>query len=158
MADGFIKLHRKLLDWEWYDDANTKILFLHCLLRANWDSGSWHGIKYQPGQFITSLPSLSEETGLTIKQVRTALAHLKKTGEVADKTYSKFRVITVNNWVGYQVEGRQGAGKGQARGRQRAADKEIKEVKEIKNKKIHNFHEREMDYAELEMIALGKQQ
>ena len=149
MAEGFIKLHRKLLDWEWYDDANTKILFIHCLLRANWESGSWHGISYGPGQFITSLPSLAEETGMTIKQVRTALSHLKKTGEVADKAFTKFRVITVNNWDEYQLEGRQRADKGQTKGRQRAADKEIKEIKEKKKRAFSDFNQRKYDFSEL---------
>ncbi len=31
MNDGFIKLHRKIIDWEWYDDINTKTLFIHIL-------------------------------------------------------------------------------------------------------------------------------
>lgn len=33
--EGFIKISRKILDWEWYTDINTKTLFLHCLLKAN---------------------------------------------------------------------------------------------------------------------------
>ena len=150
MADAFIKLYKQFLDWEWYGDINTKVLFIHCMLRANWKDTRWKGVDLKPGQFITSLPSLAEETGLSIKQVRTALKHLKKTGEVADRTYAKFRVITVNNWDEYQAKGRQGAGKGQAKGRQGAADKEYKE---IKNKKIHSFSERVIDYAALETEA-----
>ena len=67
MADAFIKLYKKMLDWEWYDDPNTCRVFLHCLLKANWKSGSWHGINYEPGQFITSLPSLAAETKLSVR-------------------------------------------------------------------------------------------
>ena len=48
----YIKLFRKMLNWEWYTDVNTKVLFLHCLLKANWKDGSWHGHKYKRGQFI----------------------------------------------------------------------------------------------------------
>ena len=116
----YVKLFRKLLNWEWYTDVNTKTLFIHCLLKANWKDGSWHGHEYKRGQFITSLSTLSKETGLTIKQVRTALKHLERTGEVASKNYSKFRIITVVSFnkfqsVGKQM-GKQGASKGQARG------------------------------------------
>ena len=103
----YIKLFRKMLNWEWYTDINTKVLFLHCLLKANWKGGSWHGHEYKRGQFITSLPSLAKETGLTIRQVRTALEHLKSTGEVTDKKYPKFRIITVVSYDLFQSTDRQ---------------------------------------------------
>ena len=77
----FIKLNRKILNWQWYSDPCTRDVFIHCLLKANWKSGKWHGYQYQRGQFITSLPSLSSELGLSIKNVRTALDHLKSTGD-----------------------------------------------------------------------------
>lgn len=109
-AKEFIKVYRKLLDWEWYTDVNTKALFLHCLLRANWKAGEWHGIHYNEGEFITSLPMISKETGLTIQQARTALLHLQSTGEITSKLtdnstgkrLSNKRIITVNNWNSYQ--------------------------------------------------------
>ena len=134
MADAYLKLYKKMLEWEWYDDINTKVLFLHCLLKANWKETSWHGINLEPGQFITSLASLSEETHLSVKQVRVALNHLISTGEVASKGQAKCRIITIKNWSEYQAEGRQRAGKGQAEGKQRATDKELKKDKNDKNK------------------------
>lgn len=114
-AKEFIKVYRKLLDWEWYTDVNTKTLFIHCLLRANWKAGIWHGVQYDAGEFITSLPRISAETGLSIQQARTALEHLELTGEVTSritdkvtgKKYNKIRVITVNNWDSYQGDNRQ---------------------------------------------------
>lgn len=123
----FIKIYRKLLDWEWYTDVNTTKLFLHCLLRANWKDGSWHGHEYKRGQFITSLPQLARETGLTVRQIRTALNHLKSTGEVTDKIYSKFRVITVVSYDQFQTSDRQNdsqvTGKRQASDRQPTTDR-----------------------------------
>ena len=35
LKNGYIKLYRSLLDWEWYDDTVTKCLFLHLLLTVN---------------------------------------------------------------------------------------------------------------------------
>ena len=106
----FIKVYRKFMEWEWYTDVNTKTLFLHCLLRANWKAGSWKGINYMAGEFITSLPSLAEESGLSIQQVRTSLDKLILTGEITSKTtdsvtgrkLTRNRIITVNNWDEYQ--------------------------------------------------------
>ena len=139
MAEAYIKICRKMLDWEWYDDVNTCRLFIHCLLRANYKSGSWHGIDYEPGQFITSLQTLANETHLTVKQVRVALDHLKRTGEVTDLRQSNYRIITVNNWGVYQTEGkptgRPRADQGQTEGKPRATDKEYKEYKESKEVK-----------------------
>lgn len=114
-AKEFIKVYRRFMEWEWYTDVNTKTLFLHCLLKANWKAGEWHGIHYEAGEFITSLPSIAEETGLTIRQARTSISRLETTGEVTcrmtDKTtgkkLSKCRIVTVNNWVKYQGSDRQ---------------------------------------------------
>lgn len=98
----FIKIYRKLTNWEWYTNINTKVLFIHCLIRANWRPGRWHGYKYDRGQFFASLPTLANETGLTIRQVRVALNHLKATGEVTDSICGKFRLITVVSFDKYQ--------------------------------------------------------
>jgi hypothetical protein len=111
----FVKVYRKLVNWEWYSDANTTKIFLHCLLRANWKEGSWKGIHYNSGQFITSLPSLAEENGLSVQEVRTALNHLFSTGEISSSTtdevtgkkLTRNRIITVNNWDLYQASDRQ---------------------------------------------------
>lgn len=145
---AFIKVYRKFLEWEWYDNNNVKILFLHCLLKANWKATKWHGITIEPGQFITSLNTLSEETRLTVRQVRVALDHLTMTGEVTSKCQSKYRIITVNNWDCYQgndkVSDKQVTSKRQDDDKQVTTDKEYKEYKEkkeVKNKYICAFDE-----------------
>ena len=135
----FIKLNRKILEWEWFSDTCTRDVFIYCLLKANWKSGSWHGIEYDRGEFITSLPSISNDLGFSIKNVRTALNHLKRTGEVADRTSNKFRIISIKNYDKYQSNGRQngsqGADKGQTNGSQGAAVIRTKEDKNIKEDK-----------------------
>lgn len=145
MSEAFIKLYKKMLDWEWYDSPNTCRVFLHCLLKANWKSGSWHGISYEPGQFITSLETLAVETKLSVKQVRVALDHLKMTGEVADQRQGNCRIITINNWGVYQgdgrLEGKLTADQRQTKGKLRAIDKEYKEKEEDKElKEVKNIY------------------
>ena len=51
---------------------------------------------------MTSINKLSEETGLTVRQIRTALEHLISTGELTSKSYNKNRIITVVNYEKYQ--------------------------------------------------------
>ena len=41
--EGWIKVHRKLVDWEWYNDINVKVVFLHLLLTANHKEKQWKG-------------------------------------------------------------------------------------------------------------------
>lgn len=149
-AKAFIKVYRKFMEWEWYTDINVKTLFLHCLLRANWKAGVWQGIHFEAGEFITTLPSISEETGLTVRQARTALEKLKLTGElsvkltdnVTGKSLNKCRIITVNNWDRYQGDDRQAdrqidrqrvrqaTGKTAGKRQQKKNIKNIKEYKE----------------------------
>ena len=136
--EGFIYLHRKMLDWEWYDDINTCRVFLHCLFKANWKPCKWHGVDIEAGEFITSLQTLAVETNLSVMQVRTALNHLSLTGEITSKAHSKFRIITVNNWDRYQEPNKQNnkqiTKKQQASNKQVTTDEEIKEgKKEINN-------------------------
>lgn len=131
----YVKISRKILDWEWYTDTNTKVLFLHILLKANWKPGRFQGTEVPRGSLVTSQQNMAIETGLTIKNVRTALKHLENTGEVAVKRHPKFSVITVKNYNQYQSSGSQMAVDGQSSGSQVATiEEEKKERKEEYNK------------------------
>lgn len=100
--EGWIKLHRKILDWEWYTDAPVRILFEHLLLTANYEDKKWKGMTIKRGQKVTSIGHLSKETGLTVRQVRTALQKLEKTKNVTSKATNKFTLVTIENYGLYQ--------------------------------------------------------
>jgi len=124
-VNGFIRLHRKIVDWEWYQNPNTFRVFLHCLLKANFSDGRFEGKEVKRGEFVTSLDHLAAETRLSIKQVRVSLEHLIVTGELASRSYNRFRIITVVKYDEYQSDGKQEgsqtASKGQAEGKQGAS-------------------------------------
>lgn len=100
--NGHIKLHRALTEWGWYKDLPTCKLWLHVLLRANYKACEWQGIEIPRGAFATSYASLSAESGLTVKQVRTALDKLKSTGEITVKTNRHYTIVTVEKYDEYQ--------------------------------------------------------
>ena len=100
--DGWIKLYRSMLEWEWYDDINTKCVFIHCLLMANFEPKKWRGIDVQRGSFITSVSQLAEQTHLSEQSVRTSLNKLKLTKELTIKSTNKFTIITITNYDSYQ--------------------------------------------------------
>lgn len=130
---GWIKLNRKMLDWEWINDHNTFALFVYCLLRANWKDGRWQGVEIKRGSFATSLPGLAKSTGLSLRQVRTALLHLETTQSVTRKAYPKFSVITVVNYDRYQDSDT--IDDSQMTGERQASDSQATTIEESKNKK-----------------------
>ena len=100
--NGFITLQRQIIDWEWYDDANTFRLFIHILLKANHTDKNYRGTLVKRGTFLTGLDVLSKEIGLSMQQTRTCLSRLKSTSEITIKTSSKGSIIQVVKYNDYQ--------------------------------------------------------
>ena len=99
---GYVKLFRKMVEWEWYGDPNTKAVFLHLLLTANYKRTKYRGVTLKPGQTVIGRKSLAEALGMSERNVRTALNHLKATNEIATKATNKFTIVTIVNWELYQ--------------------------------------------------------
>ena len=102
--EGWVKIHRKLLEWEWYRDNNVKIVFLHLLLVANHTEQKWRGLTIFRGQKLTSIEHLAKETNLSVMQVRTALKKLKSTNEITIETTNKNTLITIEKYNDYQLK------------------------------------------------------
>lgn len=88
-------------DWEWYENTNVFRLFYHCLLHTNLEDKRYCGKEIKAGQFVSSIPRISAETGLTESQVRTALKKLKGTGYISTKSTNKYTIYTVNEYRKY---------------------------------------------------------
>lgn len=136
LENGFVKLFRSLLHWEWYDDIETKTVFLHLLLTVSIEDSNWHGITICRGSRVASYAKLAEETTLSVRKVRTAIKHLESTGEVTRSTCNKFTVFTVKNFDKFQSVTSQTTSSRQASDKQvtskRQQYKKVKEDKESK--------------------------
>jgi hypothetical protein len=142
--EGWIKLHRELLDkpiWQ-SSKLEQRVILITILLLANHAEKEWifEGKKYccKPGQFITSLKSLSEKSGASIRSVRTALENFEKIyGFLTNKSTNKNRLITVVNWELYQSRTEEPTSEltsnRQATDKQPTTNKNDKEYKEYKN-------------------------
>lgn len=137
MKGDYIKINRSLLDWDWYGDINTCRLFVHMLLKANWKDGNFRGEEIKRGSFVSSLSKLSDETNLSVREVRTAINHLEKTGEVTINRHSKYSVFTVNNYCAYQQSDTQ-ADK-QVTGNRQASDKQATTIEERKKERRKEY-------------------
>lgn len=132
--NSWVKIYRSFLEWEWYDDTNTKILFLHILLKANFKTKNWRGEEIKRGSFITSLENLSKQTGLSIMQVRTSISKLISTSEITKQSSSQYTVITVNNYETYQGVTSKATNEQQTDNKRVTTTKEREERKERKKK------------------------
>lgn len=133
MSDGWVKIHRSMMNWEWWDDINTRALWLTILLSANHKATRWHGQVIKAGQFVTSYGRLADLSGLSNQQVRTALNRLKETGEVMVESTNKYTLISVVKWADYQLI--PDKSNKQITNKQQTNNKQITTNKNIKNKR-----------------------
>ena len=132
-GDTYIKLFRSIENWRWYQNANTFRVFVHLLINANIEDCPFEKIVIHRGQLATSYGSIAAKLGLTPKEVRTAIDHLKWSEEVAVKRYPKFQVISILCYDKYQSVGQSN---GQSTGTQRAhKGQQLKNIKNDKNVK-----------------------
>ena len=101
---GWIKIHRKFLDWEWFNKSEAVHLFLYMLIKANHKDAKWQGNDVKRGQFISSLGNISNATGISIQSIRTILKKLEKTNEIEVKSTSQFTIVTICKYECYQDE------------------------------------------------------
>lgn len=100
---NYIKLFRKFKKWGWYSDPNTKAVFIHLLLSASWQDTEFLGHKIHAGECVFGRKKAAQELGLSERQVRTALDHLRKSGEISTtKTTNRFSIIKIEKWSFYQ--------------------------------------------------------
>jgi hypothetical protein len=102
--EGWIKIHRQFLNWEWFNKSEAVHLFIYLLLKANHKDGTWQGIKINKGQFITSYGKISSDTGISLQTVRTLLKKFENTNEINTQTTNKYTIITICKYTDYQSE------------------------------------------------------
>jgi len=103
MSNGWIKIHRQILEWEWYDEPNTLRLFLHLLLKANHKPRNYRGVNIKEGQIMTGYDKLAKELNLSTQKIRTSISKLKSTSEITSVSTSQGTIIQIVKYKDYQV-------------------------------------------------------
>jgi hypothetical protein len=107
-TETFIKLSRGLKDWEWFHNSNMVHIWVYFLLKANYKETKYQGHRIPAGSFVGGRKAISAATGISEKTVRTCIAKLIATGEVASKGTTKFTIYTLKSWKKYQIVGKKG--------------------------------------------------
>jgi len=145
MNKGWIKLHRNITDWEWFDDKNCLMLLIYLNVNVNVKNKVWKGVNVKRGSLITGRFSITKDLGISIQQYRTALDKLVKSGEVVKKATNKYTMLSLTKWEKMQHEqqtdNKQITNEQQTNNKQITTTKECKESKESKEVAINKIYD-----------------
>lgn len=142
MADnnGWIKLHRKIIDSAVFDNPKILKLWIWCLCKAShkgYESMVGNQIVVlQEGQFIFGRKKASSELKIKESMVYQYIKILEKLGMVNIKSNNKFSIITIEKWAFYQCDydedQQQNNNKSTTNRQQSNTNKNVKKVKNEK--------------------------
>lgn len=98
----YIKLFRKITEWEHYTDGNTVRLFLHLLLNAVHDRQTAYDVPLRRGQYFTSSRQLSGDLNISTKYITESIKKLKDSGEIQTERCRWGTIFTIVNYDDYQ--------------------------------------------------------
>ena len=108
MEQGWVKLHRKLLDNPIIKKSSYLALWIVLLLKANHRDNKmiWNNniIVIKEGQFITGRKELSKETSIPETTIERILKYLENGQQIEQQKTTKYRLITIINWKDYQTK------------------------------------------------------
>lgn len=106
MEQGWIKLHRKLLENPIMMKPHYLALWVVLLLKANHKDNKmiWNSdiIVVKEGQFITGRKELSKETRIPESTIEDILKYLETQHQIQQQKTTKYRLITIVNWESHQ--------------------------------------------------------
>lgn len=135
MSEGWVKLHRKLLDNPVSAKMPYLALWVYLLMKANYITGSvivkGKKIVIEPGMYFGSIKKLAEHFGVSKSTIHALLTYYEKESMIERNKNGDFTLITIKNWCDYQESERNANGK-------RTESETIKEYK--KEKKERNIY------------------
>ena len=151
MQNGWIKLHRELIDKAIWNCSSPehKTVLITILTMANHQEKKWiwggEKVEIKPGQFISSLENIKDKcgTGVSIRNVRTALKFFEKLDFMTSEVTNHGRLISITNWGVYQAcdsESDKPTDKQTTNDRQ-ASDKQVTTTKECKKERMKEEEE-----------------
>ena len=132
MNNTWVKLHRNIVDWEWFDDKNALKLLIYLNVKVNIVDKQWKGITVNRGSLVTGKYSITEDLGISVQQYRTALKKLVQSGEIVKKATNAYTILTLTKWEKMQHD-------------QQTDNKRITNEQQTDNKRIYPTKESKED-------------
>ena len=89
--NGWIKIHRRMLEWEHFNEPSVVTVFLALLLNAD-----------KEGKTGITIGCIASATKLHHNTVKRAIAKLVASGEITRQKYGSRITTTITNWSEYQ--------------------------------------------------------
>lgn len=99
---GFIVLHRRLLEWKYAQFPYAVALWVYLILKANWKPSYFLGVEIPRGSLATSLHNLADATGMEVHTVRKWLKRFEEEGQITRKSTNRFTIINITNYAAFQ--------------------------------------------------------
>jgi len=137
MVNGWIKIHRQVIEKGWFSKSNYVHIWCYLLIKASYSDKEymWNGenVTLEPGQFITGRKQISKDTGISETTVERILTFFEeKEKQIGQQKTSTSRLISILNYTKYQECGQQTDNERTASGQRADTKKEGKEIEEIK--------------------------
>ena len=161
MAEGFIKLHRGLIDKPIFQNEKLLKVWLWCLFKATHKPiTSLIGkqrVELQPGQFLFGRFVAAEELDMHPSTVRDYMQILKDNKSIDIKPTNKYSLITIVNWVVYQSNNKDSDTKHDNKmTTKRQQNDTYKNVKNIKNDKKKDIKDIYAEFVTLTKVEHSK--
>ncbi|MFC7061663.1 DnaD domain-containing protein [Halobacillus seohaensis] len=147
---GWVKLHRKILHSEIFDNEKMLKIFIYCLTKSSHKQAEVRvgrqKVQLEPGEFIFGRKKAATELNMNESTIRDYLKILQEDGVITIHPTNKYSVITIDNWGTYQsneeeydnketTEKQQNNTTLPSEGQQKDTYKNEQELKEVKNVK-----------------------
>ena len=102
MEGGWIKLHRKMRQWQYYQCPSVRLVFEELLFCANSGDAYFHGERVGRGETVVGVRTISKYTGYSVRIVVEALKKLVESGEIKREKCWRGIKTTIINFEKYQ--------------------------------------------------------
>ena len=107
-SNGWLKLHRCLLDSKVFSNERLLKVWIWCLLKTSHTDRNiligMQDVTVKAGQFVFGRANASEELGIPQSTVWGCMKKLESWGNISIESNNKFSVVTIENWASYQLD------------------------------------------------------
>lgn len=133
-------MHRKIMDAPFYRDSEAVHLWFHLLMSANHKDGKYllgnQMVEIPRGSLMTGRKSLSRQTGVSESKIQRLLKVFETEQQIEQRTFTKYRLITILNYEAYQSSEQQN--EPQVNSRRTASEQQVNTNNNVNNENNDN--------------------